>query len=122
VDGSTINGPRVTTRRARLTWGIFALSMVLIAVDAAIFLYDVFVSGHQDPNYVVLCIEIPVVDVAFAVIGAYLQLLVHRGSGDFGHGILSTVAFLSVGESPDRLELGRETRLRGRIAVLVGVP
>jgi signal transduction histidine kinase len=44
--------------------------MVLIAVDAAIFLYDVFVSRHTpDPNYVVLRIEIPVVDVAFAVIG-----------------------------------------------------
>ena len=50
----------MNTRAGRLAWGIFALTIFLIAVAAAIFVYDVAVSGHQpDPNYLGLITSAP---------------------------------------------------------------
>jgi hypothetical protein len=43
----------LSTRAGRLAWGIFALTIVMIAATAAIFWYDVAVSGHQPVEVVV---------------------------------------------------------------------
>ena len=61
----------MSTRAARLAWGIFALTIFLIAVADTIFVYDVAVSGHQpDPNYLGLRVEIPIFGIGFAAVGA----------------------------------------------------
>jgi signal transduction histidine kinase len=61
----------VSTRAGRLAWGIFALTILLIAVDAAIFVVHVTISGHSpDPNYLALRVQIPIFGIGFTVVGA----------------------------------------------------
>jgi signal transduction histidine kinase len=61
----------VSSRAGRLAWGIFALTIFLIALDAAIFIYDVTISGHSpDPNYLALRVQIPIFGIGFTAVGA----------------------------------------------------